>query len=75
MQIERKRSALRHNFYTGYVETWESIAKATPLPIPVLTRHVDRPTVAQTPRSAMEWLWKGYPIPEMALEASIRGRK
>jgi Putative esterase len=24
-------------------------------------RHVDRPTVAQTLPSALEWLWKGYP--------------
>ena len=26
-------------------------------------RHVDRPTIAQTLPSALEWLWKGYPIP------------
>lgn len=26
-------------------------------------RHVDRPTVSQTLPSALEWLWKGYPIP------------
>ena len=26
-------------------------------------KHVDRPTVAQTLPSALEWLWKGYPIP------------
>ena len=26
-------------------------------------QHVDRPTVAQTLPSALEWLWKGYPIP------------
>ena len=26
-------------------------------------RHVDRPTVAQTLPSALEWLWKGYPAP------------
>ena len=25
--------------------------------------HVDRPTVAQTFPVALEWLWKGYPIP------------
>ncbi|MGI4941831.1 MAG: alpha/beta hydrolase [Janthinobacterium lividum] len=25
--------------------------------------HVDRPTVAQTLPSALEWLWKGYPNP------------
>jgi hypothetical protein len=25
--------------------------------------HVDRPTVAQTLPSALEWLWQGYPIP------------
>jgi hypothetical protein len=25
--------------------------------------HVDRPTVAQTMPAALEWLWKGYPIP------------
>ena len=25
--------------------------------------HVDRPTVAQTLPSALEWLWKGYPAP------------
>jgi hypothetical protein len=24
-------------------------------------KHVDRPTVAQTLPSALEWLWKGYP--------------
>ncbi|MDR3538599.1 MAG: alpha/beta hydrolase-fold protein [Acetobacteraceae bacterium] len=24
--------------------------------------HVDRPTVAQTLPSALEWLWKGYPV-------------
>ena len=63
MQIERKRSALRHNFYTGYVETWEYDCKSRSLLIPVLTRHVDRPTVAQTFPAALEWLWKGYPIP------------
>jgi len=27
------------------------------------SKHVDRPTVAQTLPTAMEWLWKGYPIP------------
>jgi len=27
-------------------------------------RHVDRPTIAQTLPTALEWLWKGYPIPE-----------
>jgi hypothetical protein len=27
------------------------------------SKHVDRPTVAQTLPSALEWLWKGYPIP------------
>lgn len=26
-------------------------------------KHVDRPTVAQTLPSALEWLWKGFPIP------------
>ena len=26
-------------------------------------KHVDRPTVAQTLPSALEWVWKGYPIP------------
>ena len=26
-------------------------------------KHVDRPTVAQTLPAALEWLWKGYPIP------------
>jgi hypothetical protein len=26
-------------------------------------RHVDRPTIAQTLPAALEWLWKGYPIP------------
>src|SRR6195256_6413016 len=26
-------------------------------------KHVDRPTVAQTLPTALEWLWKGYPIP------------
>lgn len=26
-------------------------------------RHVDRPTVAQTLPHALEWLWKGYPMP------------
>ena len=26
-------------------------------------KHVDRPTVAQTLPSALEWLWKGYPGP------------
>lgn len=26
-------------------------------------KHVDRPTVAQTLPHALEWLWKGYPIP------------
>ncbi|MDD1520687.1 MULTISPECIES: alpha/beta hydrolase [Bradyrhizobium] len=26
-------------------------------------KHVDRPTVAQTLPSALEWLWKGYQIP------------
>jgi hypothetical protein len=26
-------------------------------------RHVDRPTIAQTLPYALEWLWKGYPIP------------
>jgi hypothetical protein len=26
-------------------------------------RHVDRPTVAQTLPAALEWLWKGYPLP------------
>jgi len=26
-------------------------------------KHVDRPTVAQTLPAAMEWLWKGHPIP------------
>jgi hypothetical protein len=24
-------------------------------------KHVDRPTIAQTLPSALEWLWKGYP--------------
>jgi hypothetical protein len=27
------------------------------------SKHVDRPTVAQTLPHALEWLWKGYPIP------------
>ena len=27
------------------------------------SKHVDRPTVAQTFPAALEWLWKGYPIP------------
>jgi hypothetical protein len=27
------------------------------------SKHVDRPTVAQTLPSALEWLWKGHPIP------------
>jgi len=27
------------------------------------SKHVDRPTVAQTLPSALEWLWKGYPAP------------
>ena len=26
-------------------------------------KHVDRPTVAQTLLYALEWMWKGYPIP------------
>ena len=26
-------------------------------------KHVDRPTVSQTLPAALEWLWKGYPIP------------
>ena len=26
-------------------------------------KHVDRPTVGQTLPAALEWLWKGYPIP------------
>jgi hypothetical protein len=26
-------------------------------------KHVDRPTIAQTLPTALEWLWKGYPIP------------
>ena len=26
------------------------------------SRHTDRPTVAQTLPSALEWVWKGYPI-------------
>jgi hypothetical protein len=26
-------------------------------------RHVDRPTIAQTLPAALEWLWKGYPVP------------
>jgi hypothetical protein len=26
-------------------------------------KHVDRPTIAQTLPAALEWLWKGYPIP------------
>jgi len=25
--------------------------------------HVDRPTIAQILPLALEWLWKGYPIP------------
>ena len=33
-------------------------------------KHVDRPTVAQTMPAALEWLWKGYPIP--ATSASTR---
>ena len=27
------------------------------------SKHVDRPTVGQTLPSALEWLWKGYPVP------------
>ena len=27
------------------------------------SKHTDRPTVAQTFPAALEWLWKGYPIP------------
>ena len=27
------------------------------------SKHVDRPTVAQTFPAALEWLLKGYPIP------------
>ena len=27
------------------------------------SKHVDRPTVAQTLPAALEWLWKGYPAP------------
>ena len=27
------------------------------------SKHVDRPTVAQTLPAALEWLWKGYPLP------------
>ena len=27
------------------------------------SKHVDRPTVAQTLPAALEWLWKGYPVP------------
>jgi len=26
-------------------------------------KHVDRPTIAQTLPAALEWLWKGYPVP------------
>jgi len=26
-------------------------------------KHVDRPTIAQTLPTALEWLWKGYPVP------------
>lgn len=26
-------------------------------------KHVDRPTVAQTLPAALEWLWRGYPLP------------
>jgi hypothetical protein len=26
-------------------------------------RHVDRPTIAQTLPAALQWLWKGFPIP------------
>jgi len=26
-------------------------------------KHVDRPTIAQTLPAALEWVWKGYPIP------------
>jgi hypothetical protein len=26
-------------------------------------KHIDRPTIAQTLPAALEWLWKGYPIP------------
>jgi hypothetical protein len=26
-------------------------------------KHVDRPTIAQILPLALEWLWKGYPIP------------
>src|SRR4030095_11979727 len=31
--------------------------------VPGNSQHVDRPTVAQTLPSALEWLWKGYPVP------------
>ena len=37
-----------------------------PLPIPVRAQRQAchaRPTVAQTLPAALEWLWKGYPIP------------
>jgi hypothetical protein len=27
------------------------------------SKHVDRPTVGRTLPHALEWLWKGYPIP------------
>ena len=26
-------------------------------------KHVDRPTISQTMPAALEWLWKGYPVP------------
>ena len=26
-------------------------------------KHVDRPTVSQTLPSALEWVWRGYPVP------------
>jgi len=26
-------------------------------------KHSDRPTIAQTMPAALEWLWRGYPIP------------
>jgi hypothetical protein len=33
------------------------------LGVSLMLKPVDRPTVAQTMPAALEWLWKGYPIP------------
>ncbi len=34
-------------------------------------KHVDRPTIAQTLPSALEWVWKGYPIPEREVARNL----